>query len=238
VQALGAFTVGELLYRHTFELAPEAIDLFPPSVRMKYREWTAEEGDEEQDISIWESAALRKLFGKVINAVGCTVAGLHDMGKLVPMLTKLGMRHINYGVSEQHWQVLGRALDTTLREILAEGYTQEVQSAWNMVYGFMSSIMIEGLRQAKEARAGAQQGRTSLGSAQETDDAASQCSSSALDGLRSVSEVCGASAASTSAAAVGGGSGIGSAGGQASVAAAGGRVSAEEEDPTTSIQTH
>merc|ERR1719382_852031 len=97
VQAVGAYAVGELLYKHTFELAPEAVALFPPEVRQKYRDWSADKGSEDEDV--WESAALRRLFGKVVNAIGCTVAGLHDMSKLVPMLTKLGMRHINYGVS-------------------------------------------------------------------------------------------------------------------------------------------
>jgi len=180
VQVHGAYAVGELLYRHTFTLAPEAIGLFPPEVRQKYRDWGADEGSDEEDV--WESAALRKLFGKVVNAVGCTVAGLHDMGKLVPMLTKLGMRHINYGVSEAHWQVLAQALDMTLRDILGEAYTHEVQQAWTMVYGFMSSIMIEGLRLAIKERDSVAELRPSTStrsevSGRDISDISSQCSS-------------------------------------------------------------
>lgn len=150
VQALGTYSVGEILYRNTFAIMPEAIHLFPSHVRMKYREWSQDESIDESNV--YESPALRKLFSKFLNAIGCVVAGIHDSGKLVPMLTQLGARHINYGVSEAHWQAMGKALNATLREILATSFTSEVEGAWSMAYSFMSSIMIEGLRSAATAR--------------------------------------------------------------------------------------
>jgi len=119
---------------------------------MKYREWSPDEGNDESNV--YESPALKKLFSKFVNAVGCAVAGLHDSSKLVPMLTQLGARHINYGVKEAHWQALGKAFTFTLRDILRESFTQEVEAAWTMAYTFMSSIMIEGLRGAIAARDG------------------------------------------------------------------------------------
>jgi len=153
---VGSFTVGELLYRYTFDLAPVSMNLFPASVRNKYREWTPDEEGEE-DADLMQSVALRKLFAKVVNAVGCTVAGLRDTGSLVPMLLALGNRHIAYGVPESYWEVLGQALDMTLADILGEDYTMEVKSAWATVYKFMSSIMIQGLREAIKRRDGALQ---------------------------------------------------------------------------------
>merc|ERR1719499_2426606 len=99
---MGTFEFGELLYRNTFKLAPEAISLFPREVRQRYRLWHDESsGDscgEEEDVTAIQSAALRNLFAKVVQAVGCTVAGLHDFAKLVPMLTTLGGRHMHYKV--------------------------------------------------------------------------------------------------------------------------------------------
>jgi hypothetical protein len=148
VQVLGSYRVGELLYKHTFELAPEAVNLFPIEVRHKYRDWGADEAADESDV--YESPALRKLFGKVVNAVGCAVAGLSDLGRLVPMLTHLGARHVNYGVSEIHFPILGKALTITLRECLGEAFTPEVEHAWTTVYGFITAIMIEGLRAAQK----------------------------------------------------------------------------------------
>jgi len=154
VQALGTYTVGEILYRHTFMIMPEAIHLFPPEVRLKYREWSPDEGNDESNA--YQSPALRKLFSKFVNAVGCAVVGLHDSDKLVRMLTQLGARHINYGVNEAHYQTLGKAFKSALREILRESFTQEVEAAWSMTYAFISSIMIEGLRAAIAKREGGQ----------------------------------------------------------------------------------
>merc|ERR1712060_357063 len=149
IQELGTNVVGEHVYRVFFDMAPEAIDRFPAHVRHKYREWTADESDDEADLR--NSAALRKLFAKVLNAVGCVVAGLQDSSKLVPLLTSLGGRHIVYNQTEEFWPILGKAVMITLAELLGEAFTPEVENAWNVVYGFTSSIMISGLKQAKEA---------------------------------------------------------------------------------------
>lgn len=149
IQELGTAVVGEHIYRRFFELVPEAVNCFPKHVRIKYQVWDAT--DEEEGDDLLNSAALANLFAKVVNAIGCTVAGLRDSSKLVPLLTSLGMRHIGYSVNESFWPALGKAMNATLSELLGESFTPEVETAWNVVYGFMSQIMIEGLRKAIQA---------------------------------------------------------------------------------------
>jgi len=145
---LGTAKVGEHLYRVFFEMLPEAMDSFPLHVRVKYQDYLL--GGPEADRDLHNSPALANLFAKVINAIGCTVAGLQESDKLVPLLTNLGMRHISYRVREEFWPVLSKAMNITLRDLLGEAFTQEVENAWNIVYGFMSQIMIQGLRRAIE----------------------------------------------------------------------------------------
>lgn len=147
VLGMGTLVFGELLYKNTFQLAPEAVDLFPLHVRQKHQEWD----DQEEPDNIMASPALRKLFSKVVNVVGCAVAGLHDTAQLVPMLLQLGGRHINYGVPEPYWEVLGRALIITLREVQGPSFTADVEQAWSVVYAFISSLMIQGLRSARSS---------------------------------------------------------------------------------------
>merc|ERR1719416_118265 len=107
VQELGTNAVGERVYKVFFDMAPEAMDRFPAHVRHKYREWTADESDEEGDIDMSKSsAALCKLFGKVLNGIGSVVAGLQESSKLVPLLTSLGRRHIGYNTNEEFWPAL------------------------------------------------------------------------------------------------------------------------------------
>jgi len=147
IQELGTTVVGERVYKIFFDIVPEAMNSFPLHVRLKYQEWMVA----EEEGVLHNSAALRNLFAKVLNAIGSTVAGLQESDKLVPLLTSLGMRHIGYRVDEAFWPALGKAMNQTLRELLGDGFTLEVENAWNIVYGFMSQIMIEGLRAAKEA---------------------------------------------------------------------------------------
>merc|ERR1719277_19040 len=146
VQALGREAVAEILTKHLFRLSPSSVQLFPTHVRAKYTDWTVDEADFQGAVE--QSPALRRLFSKFVNAVGCAVAGLHDVRKLVPMLMQLGERHAGYGVTEAHWKILGQALQLTLQDCLEEAYTPEVANAWATVYGFISSIMIEGFRGA------------------------------------------------------------------------------------------
>lgn len=149
IQKLGTDVVGAHIYGRFFEMVPDAMENFPAQVRAKYSDWSDEKNEEDVDLS--DSAALRKLFGKVLNALGCVVAGLQDSSKLVPLLTSLGGRHIAYGpggVNETFWPALGKAINMTLSDLLGEGYTTEVENAWNVVFGFASSIMIAGMRQA------------------------------------------------------------------------------------------
>jgi len=144
VQTLGSEAVAELLYRSLFELTPETMQLFPQDVRYRYRDWSADESVDESDLM--RSPAMRKIFAKVVNAVGTAVAGLQDLSKLVPMLTQLGARHFTYGVKEEYFHLMGKALVRALQEALGDLFTLEVEFAWTMVYGFVSSIMISGMQ--------------------------------------------------------------------------------------------
>lgn len=146
LQGLGCEYLGELLYRDFFEQAPEAMDLFPPEVRAKYREWYDEGSDDEE---LLNSPALRKIWSKIFVAVGNTVAGLHDTEKLVPRLRELGGRHAGYGTQEKHLNLLSKSLIQVLKNCLGETFTPEVEFAWTMVYGFISAIMAGGMHAAR-----------------------------------------------------------------------------------------
>jgi len=154
VKLMGADAVGGMLYKNLFELAPEVIPLFPREVRARYQSWTVDEANGDGDI--YNSPAMNALFGKVINAVGFSIAGMQDTEALVPKLRQLGMRHIGYAgnvITETHFALLKQALMRTLRACLGEVFTPEVEFAWAMVYQFIASIMFEGLREARAVAA-------------------------------------------------------------------------------------
>jgi len=147
VKEIGTDAAGELFYKKFFALQPEAKDLFPVSVRMRYRDWTSEEEESETDLN--NSPALRKLWAKVVDAVGSAVAGLQDINKLAPQLQQLGWRHVGYGLKPEYWRVAEQVLVEVLQEGLQDKFTDDVRDAWVMVYGFMTAIMLSGYQSAK-----------------------------------------------------------------------------------------
>jgi len=148
VESLGIEVVAELFYKNLFQVAPVTKELFPMAVRNRHRDWACEEEEDEDDPV--NSPALRKLFAKVLDAVGTAVAGLQDIASLVPHLTALGMRHVNYNTTPEHFAYGGQALLITLRAGLGELYTPDVEAAWKLVYDFVSATLVAGTDMARE----------------------------------------------------------------------------------------
>lgn len=124
--SLGADTVGVLLFKHIFRIAPQALALF----------------SFKDEPDLYNSAALKKHGAKVVTTVGAAVSGLDDIPALVPVLQSLGARHVGYGVLAPHYDVVGEALIATLRQGLGdEAFTPEVEAAWTAVYGIVASTM-------------------------------------------------------------------------------------------------
>ena len=129
VAALGAETVGVLLFKRIFEIAPEALQFF----------------SFKDEPNLYESDALKKHGALVVTTVGTAVAGLKDLEKLAPVLKNLGKAHANKGIVAAHYDVVGQALIDTLQTGLGdEAFTVEVKEAWQSVYGVAKATMLEG----------------------------------------------------------------------------------------------
>lgn len=110
----------EIFYSKLFELDPALKPLFP----------TDKEG------------AMIEQGNKLMTMLGAAVAGLSNLDALIPVLKNLGVRHVDYGVKQSHYETVGAALLGTLDAGLGADFTPEVKDAWTSVYGTMSSVMI------------------------------------------------------------------------------------------------
>ena len=94
---------------------------------------------------------LRELFSgdmeeqsaRLMQMVTAAVRGLDRMDALLPVVRELGMRHLNFGVRDEHYGTVGSALLWTLEQALQDDFTPEVKSAWIKVYGVLSQTMRE-----------------------------------------------------------------------------------------------
>jgi hemoglobin-like flavoprotein len=60
---------------------------------------------------------------------------------MVPALESLGRRHVTYGVREEHYDTVGRALLGMMEKVLGAAFTKEARAAWSVAYSEVAGIM-------------------------------------------------------------------------------------------------
>jgi len=86
---------------------------------------------------------------KLITVLTMAVRGLEDMDDILPTIRRIGVQHLDYNVKEEYYTTLGKALIMSIRWILGDEFTPEIQEAWAHVYNMLASTMIEAGREAQ-----------------------------------------------------------------------------------------
>jgi len=105
----------ELFYGKLFELNPDFKELFPNDM--------VEQG--------------RKLMAMINTAVN----SLNNLEAVVPAVEEMGKRHVDYGVKDEDYDVVGEALLWTLEAGLGDAFTEDVKAAWTETYVVLSTTM-------------------------------------------------------------------------------------------------
>ena len=85
---------------------------------------------------------------KLLQVLSVAVAGLDDLGRLIPIVEELGRRHAGYGVKDEHYDSVGAALIWTLQKALGPAWNSETAAAWTEVYGMLSGVMRRAQKEA------------------------------------------------------------------------------------------
>lgn len=85
---------------------------------------------------------------KLLDMLAVLIAMLERPLGLELELKAMGLRHVEYGVKEEHYATVGGALLEMLAEVLGAKFTPEVREAWTLLYGAVESLMKEGAAQA------------------------------------------------------------------------------------------
>lgn len=105
----------EIFYNKLFEYDPSIRDLFHHDMKQQGR--------------------------KLMSMLKIAVAGLDDLGKLVPALQSLADRHTDYGVEIDDYTPVGNALLFALKKGLGRDFTTETRDAWITVYKIIADTM-------------------------------------------------------------------------------------------------
>jgi len=108
-------TAAELFYGKLFELDPGLKPMFKGDMK--------EQG--------------RKLMAMINTAVN----GLNNLEAIVPAVQDLGKRHVDYGVTDEHYDTVAAALLWTLEQGLGDAFTDDVKKAWTDTYILLATTM-------------------------------------------------------------------------------------------------
>lgn len=78
---------------------------------------------------------------KLSQTLAAAVANLDDLADIQGYIADLGVRHIDYGVKGEDYDVVGAALLQALSETLGAQFTPMVEAAWIEVYGLVAGAM-------------------------------------------------------------------------------------------------
>ena len=111
--------VATRFYERLFEIQPSARGLFAKTDMIEQR-------------------------AKFVIMLGEIVRNLHLPEDLIPSLSALGRRHVDYGVRAIDYDRVREALFGALAEELADRFTDDVRDAWEEAYALTAGVMQRG----------------------------------------------------------------------------------------------
>ena len=79
---------------------------------------------------------------KLVNMLSVIIGRLDNLEALTEEIKQLAIRHVQYGVKEQHYKAVGTALLWTLQQGLGSDWNEEVRKAWAACFQILSDTMI------------------------------------------------------------------------------------------------
>ncbi|CAM9106925.1 unnamed protein product [Pylaiella littoralis] len=104
---------------------------------------------------LFKDTDMDKQGEKLMKTLGLAVMMLDKMDTLVPILQRLGKKHVSYGVKDEMYGSVGKALLITLDKGLGEECTPLTKESWAWVLGVISGVCIAAAKEEVEATASA-----------------------------------------------------------------------------------
>ncbi|RAI43965.1 hypothetical protein CH341_11640 [Rhodoplanes roseus] len=115
----------DLFYGRLFETAPDVQPLFRGNI------------DEQKQ--------------KFLGTLAVIVGSLENAAVLMPAAATLARQHVDYGVSREHYPVVGEALLWSMERCLGSDWTPSVAAAWRRAYAAITDHMIASAYTAEDA---------------------------------------------------------------------------------------
>jgi len=101
--------------------------------------------------ALFAQADMRAQKRALLGALVALRRSLRDLSSVAPFIADLGARHARYGVSVEHYPLVGAALLETMAEIAGAAWQPSFTTEWGRAYQIVAQIMIYGAEQSADA---------------------------------------------------------------------------------------
>jgi hemoglobin-like flavoprotein len=95
---------------------------------------------------MFASTDMNEQGRKLMASLSLVVGSLRRLDTVVPALEMLAVKHVGYGVRDEHYATVGKALIETLSLFFANRFTLEHRRVWTMAYETIANVMIAASR--------------------------------------------------------------------------------------------
>jgi len=116
---------------------------------------------EAQNIFNMSNQASGKQSFALFSAIAAYAKNLDNVEQLLTMVERIAQKHTSLNIQPAHYDLVGHHLIETLRELVPEQFTKEIEDAWTAAYQALAAIFINReseLYQQREALVGGWKG--------------------------------------------------------------------------------
>jgi methyl-accepting chemotaxis protein len=86
----------------------------------------------------------RRQRAMLLQALLLVRRSLRDLNALLPVLRRLGARHVAYGARPEHYPVVAAVLIGAMAELAGDEWTERYASAWERALAVVAGAMLDG----------------------------------------------------------------------------------------------
>jgi nitric oxide dioxygenase len=75
-------------------------------------------------------------------AVMGAAQNIDNLSAIMPLVEKIGARHVACGVKPEQYPIIGANLLAAIKEVLGDAATDDILNAWEEAYGVLAEIFI------------------------------------------------------------------------------------------------
>lgn len=135
-----------MLNNHTIAIIKSTIPLLEsagPALTQHFYQRMFTHNPELKDIFNMTHQQSGRQSVALFEAVAAYAKNIDNIAVLTAVVERIAHKHTSFNIQADHYQIVGHHLIETLRELVPDAFTAEVEEAWTAAYLFLAQIFID-----------------------------------------------------------------------------------------------